>query len=116
MLENTTTPAEPIPSPASAPANRLPRAAAFVLGALVVLGGAWMLVKPRTAGDGAPAATGTALRSIAVLPFANGGGDTADAYFADGVGEELATALSKVQGLRVVARNSTFRSGGRSMP
>jgi serine/threonine-protein kinase len=116
VLENTTTPAEPIQSPASAPVNRLPRAAAFVLGALVVLGGAWMLVKPRTAGDGAPAAAaGSALRSIAVLPFANVGGDTADAYFADGVGEELATALSKVQGLRVVARNSTFRSGGRSM-
>ena len=49
---------------------------------------------------------GPAFRSIAVVPFVNTSGDTADAYFADGMSEELATALSKVQGLRVVARTS----------
>jgi serine/threonine-protein kinase len=117
VLENAATPPEALSvTPAAAERKRFPRAAAFVLGALIVLVGAWMLVKPRGAGDGAaPTAEGATLRSIAVLPFANVGGDTADAYFADGVGEELATALSKVPGLRVVARNSTFRSGGRTM-
>ena len=74
-----------------------------------------MLVKPGARDGAAPTGEGVALRSVAVLPFVNVGGDTADAYFADGVGEELATALSKVPGLRVVARNSTFRSGGRAM-
>jgi eukaryotic-like serine/threonine-protein kinase len=54
-------------------------------------------------------------RSIVVLPFDNASGDTADAYFADGMAEELATALSKVRGLRVVARSSAFRSGGREV-
>ena len=57
----------------------------------------------------------SALRSIAVLPFANVDGDTANAYFADGIAEELATSLSKVDGLRVVARNSSFRNSGRQV-
>jgi len=48
-------------------------------------------------------------RSVAVLPFDNVGGDTADAYFADGIAEELITALSKVAGVRVAGRASSFR-------
>jgi serine/threonine-protein kinase len=44
--------------------------------------------------------------AIAVLPFENIGGDTADAYFADGMAEELATALARVPGLRVLSRSS----------
>ena len=55
------------------------------------------------------------LQSIAVLPFANVDGDTANTYFADGIAEELATSLSKVPGLRVVARNSSFRESGRQV-
>src|ERR1019366_8761876 len=52
-------------------------------------------------------------RSIAVLPFENAGGDTANAYFAEGIAEELITALSKVPGLRVAGRSSSFRFSGR---
>jgi serine/threonine-protein kinase len=48
-------------------------------------------------------------RSLAVLPFDNVGGDTADAYFAEGIAEELITALSKVSGVRVAGRASSFR-------
>ena len=55
------------------------------------------------------------VRSIAVLPFATVDRDTANAYFADGIAEELATSLSKVSGLRVVARNSSFRSAGKQV-
>jgi TolB-like protein/Flp pilus assembly protein TadD/predicted Ser/Thr protein kinase len=43
-----------------------------------------------------------ALSRVAVLPFENRG-DSADAYFAEGMGEELTTALTKVPGLRVAA-------------
>jgi adenylate cyclase len=46
--------------------------------------------------------------SIAVLPFVNISADPEQAYFADGITEDLITDLSKVAGLFVIARNSTF--------
>ncbi|NRG17621.1 adenylate/guanylate cyclase domain-containing protein [Rhizobiales bacterium] len=46
--------------------------------------------------------------SIAVLPFDNMSGDPEQAYFADGITEDIITELSKVSGLTVIARNSTF--------
>jgi adenylate cyclase len=52
--------------------------------------------------------------SIAVLPFDNMGGDPEQAYFADGMTEDLITDLSKVAGLLVIARNSTFAYKGRA--
>ena len=45
--------------------------------------------------------------SIAVLPFANLSGDPAQAYFSDGMAEELRNALSRIAGLKVVARTSS---------
>ena len=48
--------------------------------------------------------------SLAVLPFTNMSGDTEQDYFADGLVEDLITGLSKVPGLFVIARNSTFAS------
>jgi TolB-like protein/class 3 adenylate cyclase len=52
--------------------------------------------------------------SIAVLPFVNMGGDPEQAYFADGMTEDLITDLSKVAGLFVIARNSTFVYKGKT--
>jgi TolB-like protein/class 3 adenylate cyclase/Flp pilus assembly protein TadD len=52
--------------------------------------------------------------SIAVLPFVNIGGDPEQAYFADGMTEDLITDLSKVAGLFVIARNSTFVYKGKA--
>jgi adenylate cyclase len=46
--------------------------------------------------------------SIAVLPFVNLSGDPEQEYFCDGMTEDLITDLSKVSGLFVIARNSTF--------
>jgi adenylate cyclase len=46
--------------------------------------------------------------SIAVLPFANMSGDADQEYFSDGITEDLITDLSKVSGLFVIARNSSF--------
>jgi adenylate cyclase len=46
--------------------------------------------------------------SIAVLSFANPGGDAEERYFADGISEDLITGLSRIRWLFVVARNSSF--------
>jgi class 3 adenylate cyclase len=54
--------------------------------------------------------------SIAVLPFTNLSNEPSEQYFADGMTEDLITDLSKVSGLFVIARNSTFVYKGRSVP
>ena len=46
--------------------------------------------------------------SVAVLPFANMSGDPEQEYFADGMVEEIITALSRIRWLFVIARNSSF--------
>jgi TolB-like protein/class 3 adenylate cyclase len=51
--------------------------------------------------------------SIAVLPFANMSGDPEQEYFADGMVEEIITALSRIRWLFVIARNSSFTYKGR---
>jgi eukaryotic-like serine/threonine-protein kinase len=65
--------------------------------------------------DGTPPPCGRAARSpgksLAVLPFESVGGDTANAYFAQGLADELTTALSHVTGLRVAASSSAFTFG-----
>jgi serine/threonine-protein kinase len=58
--------------------------------------GAWFFAGGKTNGD-----------SVAVLPFANLSGDPAQAYFSDGIAEELRSALSRIPGLNVVARTSS---------
>src|SRR5688572_3266712 len=59
--------------------------------------GGWLLLKPGSA----------KANSIAVLPFANLSGDPAQAYFSDGMAEELRSALSRIAGLKVDARTSS---------
>ncbi len=46
--------------------------------------------------------------SLAVLAFENMSGDAEQAYFSDGISEDIITDLSKLEGLHVIARNSTF--------
>ena len=53
--------------------------------------------------------------SIAVLPFVNLSGDPDQEYFADGMVEEIITALSRVRWLFVIARNSSFTYKGRAV-
>jgi TolB-like protein len=53
--------------------------------------------------------------SIAVLPFQNMSGDPEQEYFADGVVEEIITALSRMRWLFVIARNSSFTYKGRAV-
>jgi TolB-like protein/Tfp pilus assembly protein PilF len=63
----------------------------------------------------APAAAAVADNSIAVLPFANMSDDAANMHFADGLSEELLNLLSRIPGLRVVARTSSFSFRGRAV-
>jgi adenylate cyclase len=56
-----------------------------------------------------------ATASIAVLPFNNMSGDPEQEYFSDGISEDIITDLSKIAGLTVIARNSTFTYKGRSV-
>ena len=53
--------------------------------------------------------------SIAVLPFQNMSGDPEQEHFCDGLVEDIITTLSKLAGLRVIARNSSFVYKGRSV-
>ncbi len=52
--------------------------------------------------------------SLAVLPFRNMSSDPENEFFSDGLAEELITVLSKVQGLRVASRTSSFAFRGRA--
>jgi adenylate cyclase len=67
-----------------------------------------------------PAATGAAAEppekpSIAVLPFSNLSNDPEQEFFADGLVEDILTTLSKLSGLSVIARNSSFAYKGRAI-
>jgi TolB-like protein/class 3 adenylate cyclase len=70
----------------------------------------------REAGEGAePPLALPDKPSIAVLPFANLSGDPEQEYFADGMVEEIITALSRIRWLFVIARNSTFTYKGQAV-
>ncbi len=89
--------------PAFAAGSKLTRRMAIAGGAgvaaVAVAGiGAWELLKPSAA---------AAFGSIAVLPFANLSGDPTQAYFSDGLAEELRSALARIAQLKVVARTSS---------
>lgn len=56
-----------------------------------------------------------AARSIAVLPFANLGGDPEQEYFSDGLAEDITTKLTRSPWLHVIARNSAFAFRGREV-
>jgi TolB-like protein/Tfp pilus assembly protein PilF len=78
-------------------------------------GGYVPLVQTREAGTAAPAGARRAMENaIAVLPFANLSAEQENEYFSDGLTEELINALTKVEGLRVVAWSSSFQLKGRT--
>jgi TolB-like protein/Flp pilus assembly protein TadD len=66
-------------------------------------------LRERDAGDE------SATPSIAVLPFANMSGKPEDEYLSDGITEEIITALTRIENLRVAARTSTFAFKGKSL-
>lgn len=97
----------PASAPASAPAAS--RAPGFRLAALAACAVVLVLVMVGLrgiAGARGPARAATA--SVGVLPFVNMGPDPADAYFGDGLAEQVIAALGRVEGLHVAARTSSF--------
>ena len=75
-------------------------------------------LEPKNVSSGDPAPTQLVLPdkpSIAVLPFQNMSGDPEQDYFADGMVEEIITALSRMRWLFVIARNSSFTYKGRAV-
>src|SRR5262249_15429400 len=73
---------------------------------LVVIAG---LLFQRFHGKVSPAVSFSPEKSIAVLPFENLSEDKANAYFADGIQEEILTRLAKIADLKVISRTSTQR-------
>ena len=77
-----------------------------------LLTAAWLLwLQPR----GPEAAIESAARSIAVLPFTNLSGDPNNAYFSDGMQDEILTALAKIHSLKVISRTSTEQYRGKTL-
>jgi len=82
---------------------------ALAIAALTVLAVAKLVLTPRTAhmrGRGGPASP-MSEKSIAVLPFQNLSDDKSNAYFTDGIQDEILTRLSKIAELKVISRTST---------
>ena len=88
--------------------RRWPAGIAALLG-IVLLGAgtAWTL--------GSEGRQAAGYDSIAVLPFANLGGDVENEYLGDGLAEELLNALAGIEGLKVAARTSAFAFKGTNM-
>ena len=100
----------------SAPRRRRMRIIGAVAAAIVVVGVvlyAMATGRGLARGGGGGAQPVAQLRSVAVLPLANVGGDARDEYFSDGMTDELANALSKLPGLRVASRTSAYAFKGR---
>jgi serine/threonine protein kinase/Tfp pilus assembly protein PilF len=68
----------------------------------------------RAALERAIATPGEKTPSIAVLPFANMGGDQDNEYFSDGLAEEIINFLAQIPGLKVTARTSAFAFKGKT--
>ena len=74
-------------------------------------------IEINTPTGGVPVSAGINDRpSVAVLPFINFSSDAEGEYFADGMTDDLITDLSRLSGLRVIARNSVFVYKGRDVP
>src|SRR6267154_788484 len=75
-----------------------------VVGVVVSIG---LFFMGRSIGRNAAHATDSPSKSIAVLPFENLSSDKENAYFADGIQDEILTRLSKIAALKVISRTST---------
>jgi len=110
-----------VPSGAVGPMPRRPARRGVVAGgamAVAVLAAAGVLAwrHQQSAVPDMPKALGHTdeRKSIAVLPFVNMSSDKENEYFSDGITEDLITALSKVSGLHVAARTSSFAFKGKN--
>ena len=78
-------------------------AALLIVGACAAIFFLWVRTQNSISNLGAPG------KSIAVLPFENRSADKANAYFADGIQDEILTRLSNIADLKVISRTSTLQ-------
>ncbi len=116
-----TVPSATAGAPSSSPGQTraIPGALAFTVGPrlLAALGAGWWVLRSRPAAPGPPAAAAPLPagsvpppeKSIAVLPFDNLSADQENAFFADGVQDEILTDLSRIADLKVVSRSSVVQ-------
>ncbi|MEO8620699.1 MAG: protein kinase [bacterium] len=94
---------------ASAPRTQT---AMLIVAAVIVVAASAAVLLARRGNDNASTAN-AGPRSLAVLPFVNVNGDSAQEYLADGIRDELATLLGKVNGIRIIGRSAAFQFRGR---
>ncbi len=82
---------------------------------ITVPGRGYRLVAPAAATRPTQVAISTGKPSIAILPFANMSGNAEQEFLADGMSEDITTALSRVRSFFVIARNSAFTYRGRAV-
>ena len=96
---------------AAAPGGSAGRAWRYAVAAAVLLAigvGGYLLSQRNTVAERRATAPMLEVKSIAVMPLTNVGGDSKDDYFTDGMTDELANALSKLPGVRVASRSSSY--------
>jgi TolB-like protein/Tfp pilus assembly protein PilF len=95
-----------VPAPAVRPwwRSKTAMACGGVLAMAAIALAAWLAIGP---------VRGKAINSVAVLPFANQGGDPNTEYLSDGITEGVINSLSRLPQLRVMARTTVFRYKGR---
>ncbi|PYL65993.1 MAG: hypothetical protein DMF25_01730 [Verrucomicrobia bacterium] len=98
--------------------RRVQFAVAAVLFALLCGAGLWFYFQRAPRPSQVATAVAIPEKSIAVLPFENRSEDKANAYFADGIQDEILTRLSKIADLKVISRTSTqhYKSAPENLP
>jgi serine/threonine protein kinase len=86
-------------------------AVATAVAVLAIAAGAWLAGSRKRS---APSLRSSGTASIAVMPFLNLSSDKDQEYFSDGLAEELLNNLTRIQGLRVAARTSSFQFKGKN--
>jgi TolB-like protein/Tfp pilus assembly protein PilF len=107
-------PAKQAPPPQKRPLGLAPLAAALAALMVVIAGGAWWFLDAnRPASVATKAAAEAARLSIIVTPFANLSGDPGQDYLVDALTDELTTALARLRGSFVIARNTAMTFKGK---
>jgi TolB-like protein/class 3 adenylate cyclase/Tfp pilus assembly protein PilF len=119
--ETQTTPT--IPASDAKPAGRSRALIAALIIVAAVAGAGFYIFSHRSSSKAPPSSAAPALpaiseKSIAVLPFENLSEEKANAYFADGIQDEILTRLAKIADLKVISRTSTqhYKSAPENLP
>ena len=91
---------------------------ALLLAGIALATSCWILLRGASETTGGNPDTPIPEKSIAVLPFENRSEEKANAYFADGIQDEILTLLSKIADLKVISRTSTqhYKSAPENLP